>query len=97
MRPVQLADIEMAARVLMCRAPDARAVAMQKMISQAVAAEQFRQTEGKPHPAWGTGTLMSSAAQRTTAPRPSALCADALHAYAIVIQALLAHATYQTS
>ena len=97
MRPVQLADIEIAARVLLQVAPEARLGVMQDMIQRAEAADRFRTATKRTHPQFGTGTLMSSAAHWQQAPRPAALGADALQAYSVVLAALLANASHQSS
>lgn len=97
MRPVHLADIETAARVLMLLAPDARAAAMQAMIGQTEAADHYRQANDRPHPRFGMGTLMSSALRWHVAPRPAALGSDALHAYCAVLKALRDHAAHHAS
>lgn len=97
MRPVQLADIETAARVLMLLAPDARPAAIQVMIAQTEVADQYRQANDRPHPRFGMGTLMSSAARWHAAPRPAALGADVLHAYCTVLNALRDHAAHHAS
>ncbi|PJI92143.1 hypothetical protein BC777_0987 [Yoonia maricola] len=97
MRPVQLADIEMAARVLMGVAPAARDAVMRDMIIQAQTADAYRRFHGKPHPRFGSGAVLSCAARQDPVPRPAALGLDALAAYAIVIQTLLADASYQSS
>ena len=96
MRPIQLADIEMAARVLMRAVPTARHDLMQEIIKEATAADHFRQTHGMQHPCFGAGSLMSAAARHKAAPRPHALDRDALNAYAVAI-ALLADASHQTA
>lgn len=96
MRPVGLADIERAARVLMLVAPEARQAVMRQMIAQAEIADQFRTANGTPHALFGTGSLMSCAMRRQAAPRPAALGADPLQAYRVVLQVLLAGATDQS-
>lgn len=96
MRPLHLADIETAARVLMRVAPDARGEVMSELIARTNKADRFRQTHGRPHPKWGQGTLLSCAAREPMAPRPPLLDADALHAYATVIEGLLTDTPHQS-
>ncbi len=96
MRPIQLADIEMAARALLPVAPDARLGVMQDMIRRAEVADRFRASTKRTHPQFGTGTLMSSAAHWQQAPRPAALGADALEAYFVVVAALLANSSHES-
>lgn len=95
MRPVQLADLEMAARVLMCLPNAARVQAMQDMIGATEIADAHCCAQGTPHPQFGAGTLLSCAAHHAVAPRPAALGKDALHAYWVVLQALMAHPSHQ--
>ena len=97
MRPIQLADIETAARVLVVLAPSARPAAMRKLIGQTEKADRYRLAKGLPHPRYGTGTLMSSAQRWQKAPRPDAIGPDVLAAYAVVLSALLDRASHQSS
>jgi hypothetical protein len=97
MRPIQLADIEMAARVLIRVAPSARAAAIKTMIAQVEQANCHRHAHGLPHPQFGCGTLMSRAGRMDAAARPAHLGPDALDAYAVVIAALMAHQSHQIS
>ena len=96
MRPLGLADVEMAARVLMRVAPAARQNLMQQMIRQAEVADQFRLDHGRPHALYGVGSLMACAARHPAAPRPDALGSDALHAYSVALRALICRATDQS-
>ena len=91
MRPVQLADVEMAARVLMLSPPEARAVVMRNLIAETVQAEAYRQLHGIPHPQFCVGSLLSRAMRFQAAPRPAAFDADTLHAYGAVFAALSAY------
>ncbi|RBW44337.1 hypothetical protein DS901_07990 [Loktanella sp. D2R18] len=59
MRPVQLADLETAARVV--AASPARQAMIAKLCAQADQADAYRIAQGKPHPQFGNGTLMSAA------------------------------------
>ncbi len=91
MRPVQLADVEMAARVLMRSAPNKRAALMLDLIREAEIADAHRQQFGTPHMQFGTGSLLSRAARCDAAPRPPAMNRQVLDAYRAVIDALLSH------
>ena len=91
MRPVQLADVEMAARVLMRSAPNKRAALMLDLIQEAKIADAHRQRFGTPHLEFGSGTLLSRAARCDAAPRSSAMNGQVLDAYRVVIDALLSH------
>jgi hypothetical protein len=59
MRPVQLADLEIAARVL--AAMPARQSFIATLCKQADQADAYRKMHAKPHPKFGNGTLMSAA------------------------------------
>jgi len=96
MRPVQLADLEAATRVLMRVAPETRRTVMHDMIACAQKADRYRIITGRPHPRWGTGTLMSRALRQQMAPRPAALEPDTLHAYAVALGAVMAHTSHQS-
>jgi hypothetical protein len=95
MRPLHLADVEIAARVLALVDPDDRVRVMQNMITKAEMADAYRQLHGRPHPQFGTGTLMSSATRWAAAPRPAALDPDALHALNVVTRTLWTHLIHQ--
>lgn len=90
MRAVQLADIEAAARVLMAVPVVERAGTMASLLQAADIADRYRKRLRRPHPHFGTGTLMSAAAKHAAAPRPARLTPDALQAFATVV-AVLAH------
>jgi hypothetical protein len=94
-RPLHLADIETAARALALIAPEERAAVMRDMIAKAALADRYRLAYGRPHPLFGTGTLMSCALRRAVAPRPSALGPDALHAFVIAAKELRRYFMHQ--
>ena len=95
MRPIHLADLEAAARALMCCPNAARTALARQLIARADAADIYRKRSRKPHPTFGTGTLMSAAAVLPQAPRPQALDSNALDALAKMIAALAAAQTDQ--
>lgn len=97
MRPVNLADIEVAARVLMAVEEDDRPKTMADIIARADVADRWRRKLHRPHPVYGTGTLMSAAQAYSKAPRPLCIARDELYAYAVVIEALVARRTHQIS
>jgi len=97
MRPIHLADIEIAARVLMRVAPDVRQQAIENIITQTEIADQFQLQHRTPHLQFGCGTLMSCARRLDAGPRPKHLGIDALDAYATVIAGLMAHLSHQKS
>lgn len=61
MRVVQLADIEAAARALMCCAPDRQPALAAQLIAKADLADRYHKRLRKPLVGIGTGTLMSAA------------------------------------
>lgn len=91
MRPVQLADIEVAARVL-CRVPSKERHAEAKAICQrAKVADKFRKRLGRPHPEFGTGTIMSAMHGYPKSARPDQMTSeylDALIAICTQLQAI---------
>ncbi|MEM8537745.1 MAG: hypothetical protein AAGF56_07775 [Pseudomonadota bacterium] len=78
MRPVQLADIEIAMRALLAVAPDARPALANRLVGVAKA----------PHNNDAT-TLMSAAFRQPLAPRPAQLDRASLQALHDVIAALM--------
>lgn len=89
MRPVHLADIDVAARVLLAHAPTARKDIMAELVAHADVADRYRKKFGRRHPAFGAGTIMSAAANFRQVPRPSQIDADVLDALGAVIKGLL--------
>lgn len=91
MRPVQLADIEVAARSLWpLHDHAARQARVRSILTEARIADKYRKRMGKPHPHFGNGTLMSAATGFAIAPRPSRCDRDYLACLAIVIAELTA-------
>lgn len=90
MRPVQLADIEMAARVLLAHDPGDRVGVMAGLLHKADTADHYRKRTKKQHPSFGCGTLMSAAAGYRQAGRPAQIGPETLSALRIVIESLLA-------
>lgn len=96
MRPLHLADVETAARVLALIPAAQRAAVMRDMIVKTTLADRYRIAYGCPHPFFGTGTLMSCAQRWAIAPRPCALGPDELHALTTAARELQAHFTHQS-
>lgn len=71
MRRMLHGDIVAAARVLLLAPEEERRCLCQRMIDEAEKAYAHFEKCGKPHPDWGTGSLMSAALQRPAAPEPS--------------------------
>lgn len=91
MRAVTFADIEVAARALVCVPPHKRDVLMRELVRSADIADRYRKRSGRQHPHFGSGTLMSAAQAHAKAPRKSCLGDDMLHALANIISVLQAH------
>ncbi len=96
MRPVHLADIEVAARVLLMFDKMDRSRVASELISRANMADRFRKRLGRMHPNFGVGTLMSAAASYPIAPRSSRFAQDELRAIATVINSLLVNTRDQS-
>jgi hypothetical protein len=73
MRPVQLGDLEIAARVVATRPARDRHRVIKQLCDQAQLADEYRKECGKAHPRYGNGTLMSAAFKYPVPPR-NALC-----------------------
>jgi len=89
MKSVQLADIDAAARVLMCCPQSTRPRMVAQMLAQAETADKYRRRLRKPHPQFGSGTLMSVAVKYPQAVRVDCFDDDALDAFSHVIKALI--------
>lgn len=68
MRPVHLADLDAATRVVMAAAEADRALVAAELVRAADIADRFRKRLGKAHPDFGTGTLTSATAGWPRAP-----------------------------
>lgn len=88
MRPVHLADIEAATRVLLAYAAAQRAGLIATLIARADTADRYRKHTGKMHAVFGSGTLSSAAASYRQVPRPREINANVLSSFAIVISGL---------
>jgi hypothetical protein len=61
MRPILLADIDLAARVLLALPPGGRAMAMDSLLHRAARADAYRRATGRLLPGEGDGSLISVA------------------------------------
>lgn len=91
MRPVQLADIEAAALVLLNVEADQRRALAALICGTAAVADKYRKRLRRPHPMYGSGSLMSAAATFSQASRPSQGTGEYLECIHIVTTAVLAH------
>ena len=80
MRPVQLADIEVAARVLCGVAANERHAEAEAICQRAKIADKFRKRMGRPHPELGSGTIMSAVRGYPQVARPDQLTPEYLDA-----------------
>ena len=85
MRPVTLADLEVAARALLAMPKAARAVAARELLAEAAAADRHRLATRRLHPHFGDGTLMAAAMQRPLAPRPATIDAAAIRVFVLLL------------
>ena len=88
MRPVHLADIEVAARVLLAYPPAEQAAITSELIATANVADCYRKRVRQPHLTFGTGTIMSAAAHFHQAARPRLIDDMTLDALGRVIKGL---------
>ena len=91
MQPVQLADIEMAARVLLALPEAARPTMAAVLCRQASLAGVHKAETGKVHSLYGNGTLMSAASRYAATGRPVFCTRDYLACLGDVITALRHH------
>jgi hypothetical protein len=61
MRPVLIGDVIAVARVLFVRRDTDWTSCVDRLIWQASIADRYRRRLGKPHPAWGNGSLLAAA------------------------------------
>ena len=64
MRPMGHGDMSAAGCALLSVAPAARAELLNRMLTEAEAADAYRRDTGRVHPLWGNGSLMSVAMVR---------------------------------
>ena len=70
---------------------------MARIIARAQLADQHRKAYRRPHPDFGTGTLMSASSDYAKAPRPLALETEELDALATAINVLVAERKHQSA
>jgi len=88
MRAVALADIEAALRVLLLHEPAVQPRIATRLIDQAHCGDKYRKRLGKPHPQFGSGTLMSAASKHARAARPTRYDAPTIAALKTLLDAL---------
>lgn len=90
MRPIQLADLDMAARVLLCADPLHRVHLARDLCEDAGTADRYRKHIGQPHPTFGVGTLLSATARYDKSARPGQCHSEYLKCLKIVIDQVIA-------
>lgn len=88
MLPVQLADLDVAARVLMALPASARRAFAARLCFMADIAAQFRRETLGLHPNFGNGTLMSAAHKCPVHPRPAFCNRDYLASIGVLVARL---------
>ncbi len=91
MRPVAPPDLTVVARMLKALPEAGRAGAMQRLISEAEAADRYRKRVGRAHPRWGNGSLEAAARGHALAPEQSFSDTDYLACMAVVLGTVVAH------
>ena len=90
MRPIALADLEVAVRALLAVPETARTETATALLRAAEMADEYRAESGEVHPIFGNGTLMSAALHYKLAPRPAAYCAKEIATFTILLNAIAA-------
>ena len=70
MRPLLPGDLDFAVRVLLARPPSDWKGLAKQLFAEAQTAHDYRRSVGRPHPDFGTGSVMSAAARYSLAPLP---------------------------
>lgn len=91
MRPVLHGDVSNAARALLNVPGVLRRELCEKMIREAEAADIFARREGRLHPLWGNGSLMSAARKRVLADEPGFDNPVYCRCFEMVLQGLIRH------
>jgi hypothetical protein len=92
MRQVLPGDVIQAALVLLATPEPARAGLIRQMLDEAGQADLYRQSTGRAHPDFGTGSLMSAAMTRPRAREPYWHDADYARCLVMVLRALTGNA-----
>jgi len=95
MRPVQMADLEAALRLLLKTPPELRQSCMADLCARADIADRYRKRLRRLHPHYGDGSLMTAAMEQGIALRPTACDDQVLTCLQIAIAVLLDKTTHQ--
>lgn len=93
MRPVMHGDVVAAARVLCALPSPRRGALVGRMLQEARWADRYRIAEGRVHPFWGDGSLMTAALNRRPGPEPQLTDRDYCACITSVLEALIAWRT----
>lgn len=91
MRPLLHGDISSAARALLHAPPSSRRRLCARMIHEAEQADRYFRRNGRVHPVWGNGSLMSAARKRTLADEPGFDNVEYCRCLTMVLRGLIAH------
>lgn len=84
-------DIAAIARVLLALPPSARPIRLARLIAAAETADAHRQTMGRAHPRWGTGSLMAAASGMPKATDPGFGDDEYCRCWVLTLEALIRH------
>ncbi|MEO1638672.1 MAG: hypothetical protein AAFU41_05435 [Pseudomonadota bacterium] len=97
MLPLQFADLEMGLRAVLAVDDQVQEAQARCLVSEAHESHVHRAATGRPHPAYGNGTLYAAALASGAVARPAALGPAELRALQRLIAALLSAAEHQTA
>lgn len=89
MRPVLHGDVSNAARALLHVPRALRQDLCARMLCEAEAADIYAQRQGRLHPLWGNGSLMSAARKRVLADEPGFDDVDYCDCFEMVLRGLV--------
>ena len=96
MRPLLPSDLDAAVRALLAAPSDQRPALAVWLLSKAEAADRYRQRCDRPHPDYGTGTLLSLVALGPRAPLPDHCDTAYCSCLAVFLDAVLNRAAAQS-
>jgi hypothetical protein len=88
MRPILPGCLDRAVAALLAVPPAARPRLAAAIVTEARAADAWRKRQGRAHPLWGDGSLMSAALRHPARPLPPSLGREARAALRQVLDAL---------
>ncbi|WP_341213569.1 hypothetical protein [uncultured Limimaricola sp.] len=88
MRPILPGCLDRAMAALLAVPPGARPALAARLVTEARTADAWRKRQGRAHPLWGDGSLMSAALRHPARPLPPSLGPEARGALRQVLDAL---------